>query len=290
MESAIRLCFPSSTCIFLAAGLVVSPLAESAGGAQPSEVVIIAEEYAFEAPDRIAAGWRTIRLKNRGRDVHHVQFLKLPASKTAADFHNALKIDSTRLPSWVVRHGGVNSVMPDDEAVVVIELDPGDYVLICGIPDERGRPHVVHGMTKSLLVAEPAASSNGAPTPDVTISMKEFSYAFDRPLTEGDRMVLVRNDGRQAHEVLLLALAPGASVLDFLEFYKPGTPRNPAGRTIGGMTGLEPGRQGFFSLHVKAERYGILCFLADPYRRRPHFMDGMWMDIDVPPLAPPAGR
>ena len=93
-------------------------------------------------------------ITNRGRDTHHVQFLKLSAGKTANDFNDALAADSTQLPSWVVRYGGVNSVMPGEEATVMLELDPGEYVLICGIPDQQGRPHVVRGMAKALTVTE----------------------------------------------------------------------------------------------------------------------------------------
>ena len=280
---------PELSFLLLTYCLLATPLSSgSVGAAQPPEVVIVAEEYAFSGPDRIAGGWKTIRLKNQGREIHHVQFLKLPEKKTGEDFNEALAADSTRLPSWVIRYGGVNSVIPEAEATVIIELDPGDYVLICGIPDRRGLPHVVHGMTKSLQVTAPNQSPASAPAADVTISMKEFSYAFDRPLTVGERMVRVRNDGTQAHELLLLTLAPGASVQDFLERYQPGILGNPAGRTIGGLTGLSPGREAFLPLLVEPGRYGILCFLADPRRRTPHFMAGMWMDIDIPAVAPPA--
>lgn len=259
-----------------------------AGGVQPPEVLIVAEEYTFSGPERIDGGWKTIRLKNQGREIHHVQFLKLPADKTGKDFNEALASDSTRLPSWVIRYGGVNSVMPGEDATVIINLDSGEYVLICGIPDKRGLPHVIRGMTKSIQVGTSDHSPAGAPAQDVTVTMKEFNYAFDPPLTAGDRMVRVRNDGTQAHELLLLKLAPGASVQDFLRLYEPGILGNPAGRTIGGLTGLSPGREAFLPLHVEPGRYGILCFLADPRRRTPHFMAGMWMDIDVPSAAAPA--
>jgi hypothetical protein len=273
---------PGTVCLL--ATLLSSGLA---GGVQSPELLIVAEEYTFSGPERIDGGWKTILLKNQGREIHHVQFLKLPAEKTSKDFNEALASDSTRLPSWVVRYGGVNSVMPGEEATVIINLDPGEYVLICGIPDKRGLPHVIRGMSKSLQVTSPNHEPADVPASDVTVVMKEFSYAFDRPLTAGKRMVRLRNDGTQAHELLLLKLAPGASVQDFLRLYEPGILGNPAGRTIGGLTGLSPGREAFLPLHIEPGRYGILCFLADPRRRTPHFMAGMWMDIDVSSAAAP---
>lgn len=271
----------------ISCSVLVWPSASGFGQEHP-EVLIVAEDYRFSGPDRIASGWHTIRLQNQGHDSHHVQFLKLSAGKTAKEFKEALAADSTQLPSWVIRYGGVNSVMPGHEASVVIDLDPGEYVLICGIPDKRGRPHVIHGMSKALMVMEQEDKSRTAPSPTLTLFMKEFSYSLDKPMTPGEQQILVRNDGREAHEVLLLALEPGASVVDFLEFYRPGIPDNPAGRTIGGVTGLAPGREAILPLKAEPGRYGILCFLADPIRRRPHFMEGMWMDIDVPAGASPS--
>jgi hypothetical protein len=277
-----------SSLLFVVCLLAMLVSSGPAGSAQPPEVVIVAEEYAFSGPERIDGGWKTIRFTNQGHEIHHVQFLKLPAEKTSKEFNEALASDSTRLPSWVVRYGGVNSVMPGEEANVIINLDPGEYVLICGIPDKRGLPHVIRGMSKSLQVTSPNDEPADGPAADVKVSMKEFNYSFDGPLTAGERMILVRNDGTQAHELLLLKLAPGASVRDFWELYEPGILGNPAGRTIGGLTGLSPGREAFLPLHVEPGRYGILCFLADPRRRTPHFMAGMWMDIDVPSAAAPA--
>lgn len=271
--------------VILAVTWLISVL--PAYGAPDSAVTIVAEEYRFTGPDRIAGGWNLITLENRGRDTHHVQFLKLAIGKTAKEFREVLAADSTQLPSWVTRYGGVNGVMPGDEASVMIDLDPGEYILICGIPDEHGRPHVIHGMSKTLSVGEREAERLASPSHTHVLSMKEFTYTFDKPITAGNQTILVRNEGEQAHEVLILALEPGASVMDFLDFFRPGIPRNPAGRTIGGVTGLAPGRQAFLPLQAEPGRYGILCFLADPILRRPHFMEGMWLDIDVLSITSP---
>ena len=251
-------------------------------GESESVVTIVADEYRFTGPDRIAGGWNRITLENHGHDTHHVQFLKLTDGKTVKDFNEAIAADRTQLPSWVTRYGGVNGVMPGENASVIVDLDPGEYVLICGIPDKHGRPHVIHGMSKKLSVGKQEAGRLAAPSYTLTLSMREFAYTFDKPLTAGEQSILVRNEGTEAHEVLLLSLEPGASVMDFLDFFRPGIPRNPSGRTIGGVTGLTPGRQAIIPLTANPGRYGILCFLADPIRRRPHFAEGMWMDIDVP--------
>ena len=94
-------------------------------------------------------------------------------------------------------------------------------------------------------------------------------------------MFRFHNDGKQAHEVVLLKLNPGASTQRFLDLYRPGSLPNPAGKPIGGVVGLDPGLDSYMHVDLKPGRYGLLCFLRDPTTRAPHFVLGMWMDFDV---------
>ncbi|MBI3603886.1 MAG: hypothetical protein HY205_05510 [Nitrospirae bacterium] len=250
--------------------------------AVPTEdAAFTAQEFAFAGPDRIAEGWRSIRLTNQGRDLHQIQFLKLPENKTAEDFRAAIKADWSKMPSWVQRAGGVNSVTPGRDAVAVIRLEPGDYVVICGIPDVRGKPHVVHGMMRPLRVTPSVESANSPPAADVILTARDFSFAMDRVLKAGPQTVRLRNEGRQAHEVVFVHLTPGASVEDFLDAFMPGSPNNQAGLPLGGLVGIDPGRDGFFLVDLKPGRYGLLCFLPDPVTRAPHFANGMLLTVDV---------
>jgi uncharacterized cupredoxin-like copper-binding protein len=248
----------------------------------------VAEDYAFTGPEQLESGWQRVRLINRGRDVHQVQFLALPQEKTLADVERALAARSPSLPNWLRRHGGVNSVAPGDEASVGIQLDPGDYVLLCGIPDAAGRPHAMRGMVRALRVVEAAPSGEPAPRADVTLRLNDFAFALSGSLYAGTRTVHLVNDGRQAHEVVLIRLAEGASAKEFIARYRPGGLPNSAGREAGGLTGLDPGREGYVHLKLEPGRYGLLWFLADPVTGAPHFSRGMWMDIEVKPALPPA--
>lgn len=248
----------------------------------------IAEDYAFTGPDQLESGWRRVRLINRGKDVHQIQFLALPSGKTLTDVERALASRSPTLPNWLRRHGGVNSVAPGNEASVDIELEPGDYLLLCGIPDVAGRPHAMRGMVRALRVVEAAPSGEPAPKADATLRLTDFAFALSGPLHAGARTVHLVNDGRQAHEVVLVRLAEGASARDFIERYRPGGLPNSGGREAGGVTGIDPGRQAFMHLDLEPGRYGLLCFLADPVTGAPHFSRGMWMDIEVKPVRTPA--
>lgn len=248
----------------------------------------IAEDYAFTGPDQLESGWRRVRLINRGKDVHQIQFLALPSGKTITDVERALASRSPTLPNWLRRHGGVNSVAPGNEASVDIQLEPGGYLLLCGIPDVAGRPHAMRGMVRALRVVEAAPSGEPAPRADATLRLTDFAFALSGPLHAGTRTVHLVNDGRQAHEVVLVRLAEGASARDFIERYRPGGLPNSAGREAGGVTGIDPGRQAFMHLDLEPGRYGLLCFLADPVTGAPHFSRGMWMDIEVKSVPTPA--
>ena len=248
----------------------------------------VAEDYAFTGPEQLESGWQRVRLINRGRDVHQVQFLALPPENTLADVERALAARSPSLPNWLRRHGGVNSVAPGDEASVGIQLDPGDYVLLCGIPDVAGRPHAMRGMLRVLRVVEAAPQGESLLRPDATLRLNDFAFVLSGPLQAGSRTVHLVNDGRPAHELVLIRLTGGASTQEFIARYRPGGLPNSAGREAGGVTGLDPGRQASAHLKLVPGRYGLLCFLADPVTGSPHFSRGMWMDIEVKPELPSA--
>lgn len=255
-------------------------------GGNPAEAEVqsfTAEEYAFTGPEQMEAGWQTVDLINRGRDVHQIQFLGLPAGKTAEDVRQALAGRMPSLPGWLRRHGGVNSVAPGNQASVVINLDPGTYVLLCGIPDATGRPHAMRGMVRPLRVVEAGSPAAPATSGDTTVSLKDFFFSLNKPLTTGARILHVKNDGKQAHELVLIRLAQGASTQDFIADYRPGGAANPAGMEAGGVTGIDPGREAYVHLNVEPGRYGLMCFLADPVTGIPHFTRGMVMDLDVRP-------
>ncbi|MFM8552430.1 MAG: hypothetical protein ACKOCD_09035 [Nitrospiraceae bacterium] len=261
-----------------ACGLLLLP---GWGEAAAADASFSAQEFAVTGPDRIDQGWRTVRLANRGRDIHQILFLKLPANKTAEDFRIAIETDWSQLPPWIQRAGGVNSVAPGGEATAVILLEPGDYVVICGIPDARGRPHVLQGMMRPLRVT--AAPGPVAPPPDAdaTITARDFAFSSDKPLRAGPQTIRMRNVGSQAHEIVFVRLAPGATSQDFLDAFIPGSPNNQAGLHVGGVTGLAPGQEGYFLVELQPGRYGLLCFLSDPVTRAPHFARGMLLDMDV---------
>ena len=249
---------------------------------EPADVTTYtAKDYAFTGPNEIAAGWITTKILNAGEDLHQMQFLKLPEGRNVQDFAAEITANYTRLPHWVQRRGGPNSVVPGESTAATVHLDPGNYVVICGIPDRRGVPHVALGMLKALRVTTGPAKTPDPPPADVTITEQDFSFHVSKPIQAGRRTVRVVNNGSQAHEVVVVQLARGATVNAFLNDFEPGVVTSPLGKPVGGIVGLETGGEGYFTMNFVRGRYGLICFLPDIARGAPHFTRGMLMDINV---------
>lgn len=270
-------------CIAIAVSVAqsITTLAAVSAAETSTAVIYTARDYEFDGPERIAGGWSTVTLLNRGKDLHQIQFLKLPEGKTAADFRAEMTANPTRLPRWALRRSGPNSVVPGEQTLAIVHLEPGEYVLVCGIPDSHGIPHVVHGMLKPLHVAAAPPRPAEAPSADQSITLADFSFELSGPITAGTHTIRVVNKGGQAHEVVVVKLAPGVSVEHFLDASRPGVAFSPAGTPIGGLVGLDPGREGYFRAEFPPGHYGLICFLPDLVRRAPHFTRGMLLDFDV---------
>jgi hypothetical protein len=260
------------------AGEPALPLASSVVN---GDTVYIARDYAFTGPDQIPAGWISVTLINRGEDLHQLQFIKLPDGKTAEDFAAAMTANHTLLPAGIERRGGPNSVIPGEQGMATVRLDEGQYVVICGIPDRRGVPHVALGMLKALRVTPGLAKKSDPPHGDITITEADFSFRLSAPIPAGRRTIRVVNTGSQPHEVVVVQLAPRATVDAFLDAFQPGVATQPTGQPVGGMVGLEPGGEGFFTIDFVRGQYGLICFLPDLLQRAPHFTRGMLLEVTV---------
>src|SRR4051794_18470211 len=106
----------------------------------PAVVTVRALDYRFDAPASIPAGTTTFRLRNEGREVHHLWIVQLKDGKTPADFLEATKVWNSQLkmPAWAVDVGGPNSASPGERAEGTVTLEAGTYVLVCWVPSPNG--------------------------------------------------------------------------------------------------------------------------------------------------------
>ncbi len=259
--------------------LTLSQVSELRAETRP--VVFAAFEYGFTGPDRIPAGLTTVQLVNKGMDLHHIQLVRLLEGKKADDFFAALKADPSRFPAWIAFVGGPNAVIPGGESVATMQLAAGEYLLICLIPDQKGLPHVAKGMAKPVVVTGGTFSPVEEPAADLTITQADFRFGLSTPISAGTRTIRVINEGVQPHEVVVVKLAPGATVKDFAAAFEPGASGPPPGKPIGGIVGMDHGGRAFFRTRFEAGQYGLLCFFPDPESGAPHVAKGMTLEFTV---------
>jgi uncharacterized cupredoxin-like copper-binding protein len=247
---------------------------------RPDTVTITATDYAFEAPAQVPAGAITMRLTNRGKELHHAQLIKLEEGKTVEDVLKLVK-NPGPLPRWIKFVGGPNAVAPGQQAVATSGLAPGRYAYVCVIPGADGVPHLAKGMIRAFEVTGPAAAATELPTPDVTIRLVDYDFKTSGPLNPGIRTIRVENAGPQVHELALLKLAPGKKVEDFAGWADGGMKGAPPAEPVGGVVGLDKDGSGSFTANLTPGDYGLICFVPDAKDGKPHLAHGMMKTIKV---------
>ena len=263
-------------CVALAAGYT----GPEAASLRSSDVVTFsAREHKFEGPDQLPAGQTTIRLHNRGKEPHQLQFLKLQDGKSPADLAAAMKSDGGSVPSWAKHMGGPNGVGAGKAAEATLYLEPGSYVIICGVPGKNHQTHAMLGMQKALQVVD----SKAAPPEyggNFHMAMFEYEFVVVQPLRKGRHTFYVINRGNQVHQASFVRLNPGASAKDMLTALEQDNALWP-GTLIGGMSGLEPGREGTFTADLSPGHYAIMCLFSNSHASDSHAAKGMVMNFTI---------
>ncbi|MFN8038066.1 MAG: hypothetical protein U0Q07_02550 [Acidimicrobiales bacterium] len=276
----------------------VSP---TAGGAttEPADpamprVTITAEEsgdaYTYAGLTDLPAGPVLVELTNKGRLEHQATFARLKDGVTYSQVDEILHGANPTLALALVNlSGGPNAVGPGATGKVVVDLTPGDYYVVCAIPDEQGKPHISHGMVQKVKVT--AATSATTPAAKAvpskgTITLQDFSVILPDGFT-GQGWYEVVNEGKQPHEAAAYRLAAGATSADFQAWQAqadaatagkgapPSTP--PPFTAAGGVAAADPGVTQWVHLDLDpANRYLFVCFIPDVAKGfTPHWMEGM---------------
>jgi hypothetical protein len=248
--------------------------------AAPQEVVVTAFDFAFEAPDTVQSGPTSFRLINRGPEFHHIQLVRFEGGRTLQDLARHMAT-SHNPPEWAVLVGGPNTPgIPGEETNATLDLEPGEYALLCVIPSPDGTMHLMKGMVKPLTVVPAEGRPAAMPQPDVVMLLDDYSFDTDRPITAGTRTIRVDNAAVQPHEVVFVQLAPGRTIGEFLQFMEK--PEGvPPGKLVGGTTGISRGGSNLVTIDFEPGEYGLICFIPDAHDGAPHIVHGMVKQITV---------
>jgi hypothetical protein len=91
----------------------------------------------------------------------------------------------------------------------------------------------------------------------------------------------VANAGPQLHEVGIEQLAPGKTLADWQRWVGGGMKGMGPARPVGGLTGPDKGKQGWFTITLTPGRYLLACYVPDARDGKPHVAHGMVQEITV---------
>lgn len=246
----------------------------------PSVAAFTAAEYRFDGPDSLPAVPTIFRLANHGKELHHLVVVRLDQAHNVASLASALKNPGPP-PNWLHVIGGPNAVDPGLESNATTDLTPGDYAVICFIPAKDGMPHFAKGMVRPLRVVPAAGPAPAEPAADVTIRLTDYTFTLSAPLTPGSHVIRVENHGPQTHELVLARFAPGKGLKDFAAWEQGGEKGPPPASALGGISPMDPGNHGSFTVNLEPGDYALLCFVPDAKDRKAHLMHGMAMPVKV---------
>ena len=117
-------------------------------GAEPIDVAIgdgsfTLDETTVSGPDVVLSG------TNVSAEDHEMLVLRLAPGYTTADL---LRASGPDLPREVTFIGAATVTAGDEGDLVLVDLDPGEYTLVCLFPDPEGIPYLAQGMEATVTV------------------------------------------------------------------------------------------------------------------------------------------
>jgi len=190
---------------------------------------------------------------------------------------------------------GPGGAVPGGSAAVTQYIEPGTYVLICPVEDSTGSPHFTKGEFRPIVVRSSgsgALAQDAAPSSTATIRLLDFGFAVDSQLTAGEHTLRVSNAGVEAHDLVMMKLAPGITLGDVSRAMnpeaarrtdsaaKPPVPLESLGTLTGCIAAIHSGMDVFFAITLTRGDYVLLCMATAPDGRS-HIEHGMAQRVSV---------
>ncbi len=137
----------------MAATFTVAPAAARVASSPRADLTVRLRDFSFDAPTALARGNRVIRVLNDGPQQHEMVVARLETGKKAEDLFAWFDAGMHGAPpaSFI---GGTVGIAPGGENIVAMNFIPGEYLLICFLPDATGtgQLHAMRGMVMQLSV------------------------------------------------------------------------------------------------------------------------------------------
>jgi hypothetical protein len=261
---------------------------DDGGDDEPNEVTIVGSEYAFEITEgELKPGVNTINLRNEGAADHHMLLFPLDGGMTREEILDLVSQEEGALPEGIPWIGGVGGLAGGRGSSITVDLDEGEYMLVCVFDDGDGVTHAEKGMELTVRVEGDAVE---AESPEVGVTIEASDYAFSGPETVAAGEVSIRfdNRGSETHEMLIfeLPLPEGFSISDeelaaiILEEAAPPPELEVDTPFVGGISPINAGDNQIATMNLEAGTYVLLCFFPTA-EGIPHVALGMLSQIQV---------
>lgn len=127
---------------------------EGDGGEELAETdgTVEAREYSFTGAG-LTAGRGQVTFDNAGEEPHHLVAAPIKPGKTIGDVRTFIKTEKGAPPFDEEKTFDTAILSGGTSAVIDVDLQSGDYALLCFIPDRAGGPpHAVKGMISAASV------------------------------------------------------------------------------------------------------------------------------------------
>ncbi len=113
-------------------------------------------DFAISMPSELRPGKQTWKIANQGPQTHELLYARIAPGKTFEDVVAAVQAEgppSGPPPIEMESFGGLGPMSPTLNAWIEADLQPGNYVAVCFLPDQAtGKPHAALGMITPFRV------------------------------------------------------------------------------------------------------------------------------------------
>jgi len=240
------------------------------------ELAITSSEYGFQMLDSVPAGLVHITLHNVGGDIHEAALVHFTDTiGTAAAYADSVRAH-VEFPSNAEDVGGAALTMPGNSNGVWVRLTPGRYAVVCWKGD-----HLSRGMVHDLKVVAANGASRNPPRASRELTLVDFAFTFDKPLTAGRHILHVRNAGKEDHEGDMFKATPTIGLREYLAWLDSGERGLPPIAPVAAFGAIYPGKEAWIELRLTPGKYFIVCQVPAKADRRPHSQHGMVNEFTV---------
>lgn len=117
-----------------------------------ADIVMTLVDYDFQLSAPLTAGEHVIEVRTDAPQPHEILLVQLAPGKSLNDMMEWIAKPNGPPPGAPI--GGTVGIAPGRVNLMPVNLQPGEYALVCFLPDHKdGKPHFMHGMMKQITVS-----------------------------------------------------------------------------------------------------------------------------------------